>query len=505
LLEENIRDHVESSDFNVTRLVEEIIGLPIKSDLTIADNFPHMEKQVEKIIKALKYAAKHKIKGVNVLLHGPIGSGKTELARAMLVEAGLKGYAVGEDEDSNIQYGGMGTKIDSSKRLFRLKQAQRFLADTDDSGCVIDEIEDLLIKGEDSSKSADSSSKILLNRALEDNNVPTIWIGNDLGKFHESFRQRFKFPLFVGYQPTLVREKIWNHHITKNNLKLGRGASLKLARMFESPPRVISQACETAELIGGSFDDVIHQVQDKATIDFNGDRSGYNAQYPVPSRYRLSLLNSDSDLKQLKDDVVQASNDLKPLTVLVEGDRKVGKSTLAYYFAECAQMHIVEYDVQMLKTPTQQTEPVDHISMIFANAAKTNAILVIDGMEALFTGIETRDKDGMIERFMDCLETHTAPVILTQSSETQMSQEFRRFIDYTVTLDKIDGKQLVSAFKSYTGKRPTKSAQTPTAIGDIARAARSAKAMGGERGIIERRIAASATVASTIKAGIGIK
>ncbi len=56
-----------------------------------------------------------------------------------------------------------------------------------------------LLRGRIPTKAADTGSKILLNRALEENTVPTIWLANDIGKFHGSVKQRFKFPLCVGY------------------------------------------------------------------------------------------------------------------------------------------------------------------------------------------------------------------------------------------------------------------------------------------------------------------
>ncbi len=90
IIDPRIKELLLESEFDETRLVEEIVGTPVKATLTIEKNFQHLDAQARKIVKVMKKAAAEGIKGVNVVLYGPAGSGKTELAKAICKAAGPK-------------------------------------------------------------------------------------------------------------------------------------------------------------------------------------------------------------------------------------------------------------------------------------------------------------------------------------------------------------------------------------------------------------------------------
>ena len=56
-----------------------LLGKEIKSKLK-AENFTHLSQELNKSIKLLESATKSKQKGVNILLYGDVGCGKTEFA-----------------------------------------------------------------------------------------------------------------------------------------------------------------------------------------------------------------------------------------------------------------------------------------------------------------------------------------------------------------------------------------------------------------------------------------
>lgn len=490
-IDDHIAGALNDNDFNQDELIETLIGKPVKNNLSVEKNFPHLFSQAQSIAGAIHKAIETGTKGFNVLLHGPAGSGKTELAFAIAELAGLKAYTIGEDDGSNYDdYG----EVNSLKRLPKLKQAQTLLEGTKSSVAIFDEIEDLLIKGTDTDKKADTGSKIELNRVLEDNAVPTILIANDADKFHSSFHSRIKLPLFVGYQPTLVRQKIWQHHIRKNKLKLGRGASLALARAYDAPPRVIAHACETAAMLDRDIQTIKKQIRHKSTLSFGGYRTGYDSSHPVPDKYDTKYLSSSFNIPQLEQMFVNASQDRQALSVLIEGESKVGKSTLAYYLAEKAMRHVSSEDMEDMIVPGQQTEPVHHVSIAFAKAAKMDAVLIIENFDKLFSNENgERDREKMIEMFMNEMESHRAPVVLIQSPESKMPDDFRVYIDVQAKLAKISGQKLKSAFRNHVGNCPPKGTRAMS-IGDIARASKSVRILNfGETpsDVVTRRIAAT--------------
>ena len=507
IIEFDLKELLCEKDFDERNCVEQIVGKPVVATLTIDENFSHMRKKANKIVKAVRNAQAKGIKGINVVFYGPPGSGKTELAKAICAELGLRTYTVGEDVDSNMSYGEDGGKIDSSKRLIRLRQSQTFLAESKNAALIMDEMEDFLVKGEDTSKTADTGSKILLNRTLEDNTVPTFWMANDINKFHQSVTQRLKLPVFVGYQPTLVAEKIWQFHIKKNKLKLGRGAALKLARQFDAPPRVIEQACEVSSLLSGTMQDIEEQVAAKSTLDFGGYSFRYNSDHRVPSNYDMAHLSTPDDLNITQHIFNDASADEQSLSFLIQGPNKVGKSTLAYYLAEQANRHISTEDMADMIIPTQQTSPVDHVSIAFAKAAKADAILVIENFDKLFSDAHDSDREKMIARFSQEMEAHKAPVVLIQGEGSRMSAEFRNFVDVQVNLEKMQGLQLSKVYRRISGFKPANDIGQ-VALGDIVNASQSLKVLVGRetpKDAIERRIAASATLKIGGNRSLGFK
>ena len=113
----------------------------------------------------------------------------------------------------------------------------------------MDEFEDLVPNASDTTKKADPQSKILLNNSLTTATVPTIWICNDVEKFHPSFLNRFDHSLAVGYQPMHVRRNIWEHHLKENGIELDENEITFLARRYDKvAPRTIGQACHGARI-----------------------------------------------------------------------------------------------------------------------------------------------------------------------------------------------------------------------------------------------------------------
>ncbi len=489
-IDPDLRIALSEREFDFQKTTENLIGKPVKAALTIDKNFPHLRKKALQIAKVLKGAMAQNRQGVNVVLYGPAGSGKTELAKAIAEEAGLPAFAVGEDERSNTQHN---LNVSSTRRLSRLLQAQLFLRH---GVTITDEMEDLLGKGPGANGITHNGSKILSNRALEENGIPGIFIGNDINEFHPSFRQRFKLTLFVDYQPTLVRQDIWAFHIEKNGLSIDKSDILALARAYEAPPRVIADACEVAALSGGGVEILRDQVEDKAALEYQGDRSGYSVSVPVPGDYDLELLESESDLDAVVQAFKAACEKEYPSCFLIDGKQNVGKSTLASYFAEQSMRHTTFFDMEHLLRPTAQSEPVDNVSIVFNHVAKSDAILVLENINLLFNFAAKEDKIKIIKRFMKHLGEHKAPVILiNEGVPKNIPDSFSVFMDHRVPLRKIGGGKLEKAAQKLLGR--SLDGTQPVAIGNLSFAAHSLTGGPGiDEDTIHKRIAASAVLSS---------
>ena len=193
--------------------VDELLGLIIEpappAAWQLAD-FPHLARASADLGATLAAAARAGAAGVNALFYGEPGTGKTELARALAAAQGLRAFQVrSADED--------GDGLSRQGRLSAYLLAQRLLSRRRDTLLIFDEVEDVF-------QSSDllfalfrrretGQQKGWINRTLEENPVPAIWITNSTDGMDPAFLRRFLLPLACGSPPRSVRRQMAERHL----------------------------------------------------------------------------------------------------------------------------------------------------------------------------------------------------------------------------------------------------------------------------------------------------
>ena len=178
--------------------------------------FPHLVTPSRLAGEALATAVANRVPGVNALLYGPPGTGKTELARALAAERGLRAYQVRSADDA-------GSGLNRTERLSAYLLAQRLLCRRGEALLIFDEVEDVFDASENLFvlKHADhviGRQKGWMNRILEENPVPAIWIANHTGSMDPAFLRRFLLPVECVTPPRSVRRQIAEHHLGNRGL-----------------------------------------------------------------------------------------------------------------------------------------------------------------------------------------------------------------------------------------------------------------------------------------------
>jgi len=180
------------------------------------DAFPQLAEAAGRLQGVLRHSAATAAVGVNALFYGPPGTGKTELARALAEASGLRAYQVrSADED--------GDGLRRTGRLSAYLLAQRLLGRRRDAVLIFDEVEDVFGAGEDlfvllRGQRATGRQKGWMNRILEDNPVPAIWITNDAAGMDPAFLRRFLLPVAFVTPPRSVRRAIVESHLGDRDL-----------------------------------------------------------------------------------------------------------------------------------------------------------------------------------------------------------------------------------------------------------------------------------------------
>ena len=174
---------------------EYLIGKTLKANLDWAD-FGYVEEK-DYCAKLIKRALSSHTKGVNILLYGTHGTGKTEFAKTLACHIKAELYGLGEN-------------FDADNRREKLDLAHRLLEKSSNTCLLIDEADDFL---EESScfhyRSRHDNNKLYVNRVLENNRMPTIWIINDIEYIDKAFLRRFTFSVNFS-KPTLkTRTQMW--------------------------------------------------------------------------------------------------------------------------------------------------------------------------------------------------------------------------------------------------------------------------------------------------------
>ena len=184
-------------------------------------DFDHVASDRDHVERLLKGALESGVFGVNVLLYGAPGTGKTQFCKAMAERLGVTLYSVGEtDED--------GDEPRRGERLQELRLAQRLLAGHPGSLLLFDEMEDLLsdaIAGirvfgrTDAAGFRESASKVFMHRLLEQAPAPTLWTMNDARQVSPAILRRMMFALELRPPTARVRERIWTRQLERHGIE----------------------------------------------------------------------------------------------------------------------------------------------------------------------------------------------------------------------------------------------------------------------------------------------
>lgn len=184
LLSDGFADNVLCENADPTTYLRGMVDPGRPATLALSD-FAHAHKPLSIARPYLLHVLESGRKGCNILIHGAPGTGKSELARTLAREFGTELFEVASADEE-------GDPVPGIRRLRALRAAQGFFGHRR-ALLVFDEVEDVFNDGEGplGRRSTAQRCKAWINRALEENVVPTVWVTNSIRDMDPAFIRRF--------------------------------------------------------------------------------------------------------------------------------------------------------------------------------------------------------------------------------------------------------------------------------------------------------------------------
>lgn len=379
LLSRQFAESILGSETDPIALLRDTVAPSTPPRLQLAD-FSHLDEALAILRPYLAQAVAGNRHGVNVFVHGAPGTGKSELARALAAALGCELFEVAsEDED--------GDPVIGERRLRAYRAAQSFF-DRRHALLLFDEVEDIF--GDSGSpfgsRSTAQRRKAWLNRMLEQNRVPTLWLSNTIEDIDPAFMRRFDMVVEVPVPPRAQRERI----LLAACGDLADAPTLaRMARAEALAPAVAERAARVVRAIRSQFDD----AGAARALEWLASRTLEAQRHPaldaagatgLPDHYDPAILNADADLAALAAGLASS----RSARLCLYGPPGTGKTAFGRWLADRLGMPLLPKGASELMSKWVG-ESEKAIAAAFRQAEREGALLMIDEVDSFL-----RDRDG---------------------------------------------------------------------------------------------------------------
>jgi AAA+ superfamily predicted ATPase len=372
LLSDNFGWRMVSAEMDPVSLLQDIVSLASPAHLEAAD-YAHIEHSISPLRHYLKRSIATGRKGVNVFVYGAPGTGKSQLARVLANELGCELFEIASEDDD-------GDPVDGGQRLRAFRAAQSFFSERR-AMIVFDEVEDVFDDGQGilGRKSTAQTSKAWINRTLEANPIPSLWLSNSIDGLDPAFIRRFDMVIELPIPPKRHRERIAREACGG---LLDASTVSRIAESEHLAPAIIERAASVARLIQGDVDGIEIQKVITSLVSNTLEAQGHRPikrsdPNRLPEVYDPTYIQADADLVQVTDGLAMA----KAGRLCLYGPPGTGKTAFARWLSEQLDMPlVVKRASDVISMWVGGTEKI--LARAFREAEQNESILLIDEVDS---------------------------------------------------------------------------------------------------------------------------
>lgn len=441
-MDEDIATLLLAPRFDEKMLLRHIICAAPAPGLTMQD-FPE-RLDIAMLVRYLRAVIKTRRTGVNVLIHGDTGTGKTEFVRALAQHLGLELSEVPTEDSS-------GDPVSGADRFRAFSLAQRLLATKRKQLLLFDEVEDVFGSGESVfpfgalSRGGEGLAKGWVNHALESNPVPTIWVCNRINGFDAAYLRRFDLALEFQRPTGAFRRRIIDRHL--EDQLVSTAGRTRLAAMVQLPPASIARVARVVRTLGSPSQadrDREAEAAAKLVLQAMGRRIDV-VDAVLPAHYDPAFLNTSPDIAEL----AKGLTTQRSARLCLYGPPGTGKTAFAHHLARSLDVSLHLKRASDLQSKwLGQTEK--NIAAAFRAAGEEGAILLIDEADSLLhdrSGAQRSWEVSQVNEMLTQMEAFDGIFIASTNLMDRLDAASLRRFDFKVHFGYLARTQRVSLFR----------------------------------------------------------